>query len=250
MRSLFIEHIHEVFAKRKQRNSLYSLRSFARDLGLSSGKLSEMMRNKIKVSEKVFLTIAKKLEFNNELHNKLHSELMKYNKGRISIDTQDDGIDFTQIFTQQHLAISALFDLPMFENNLTWIANALSFDVDQCQILLDDLVLSGMITVNDEEYFKPENSSRRVKRPGKEGYKDYFKTGLLEAAKATDRRGEPLHWFNSTIAPMNEKNFKTFKSKMNVLMEELNYELSQQDEEADNIYHVNVACYPITNLSD
>jgi len=250
MKSLFIDHIHDVFEQRKQRNPLYSLRSFARDLDLSSGKLSEMMRGKIKVSEKAFHSISQCLDLNDSIKIELLDELKKYNEGRITLQDYDEEIDFTKIFSHTHLAISALFDLPFFNNDLEWMADTLKITTEQCQSCLDDLVLSGLISFENDVYVKNMMSGGQIKRPNKDSYKQYFQTGLLNAAQATINRDKPLHWFNSSIIPMNANNFKSFKEKMRVVIEELNFEVSDEGEEAEDVFHLMLACYPMTSLSD
>ena len=49
------------FSKRKLRNETYSLRAFARDLGVSASRLSEILSGKLGISEKTAETIASKL---------------------------------------------------------------------------------------------------------------------------------------------------------------------------------------------
>lgn len=56
--------LQNYFFEVQGRNSRFSIRAFAKKLGLSSSALSEILRGKRKISEKKALGIAKKLEFN------------------------------------------------------------------------------------------------------------------------------------------------------------------------------------------
>jgi hypothetical protein len=148
------------------------------------------------------------------------------------------------------LALSALFDLPFFENDINWMAKTLKINNDLCQNYLDDLVLAGMLSYSEGLYKKNIDTSGKVIRPNKEGYKEYFNAGMLKAAKATDYREKDNHWFKSIIVPLNESNFNLFKQKMKLVVKELNYEVSTQNEDVDDVYHIIVACHPMTSLND
>jgi uncharacterized protein (TIGR02147 family) len=114
---------------RKLKNTSYSLRAFARDIEISSGKLSDILGKKVGISKSTALKISKKLNLSEEDEN-LFLGLVEVGLERKSYNFDSKylvlGDDYFQILTNWHyFALVELIALDCFQNNVTWIAKRL-----------------------------------------------------------------------------------------------------------------------------
>lgn len=79
----FSEFLKAEYKKRKSRNGSYSLRAFARDLGLSPSRLCEVLQGNCGVSERTIETVASRL--------KLTSGARSHLKDLVIVETARDG---------------------------------------------------------------------------------------------------------------------------------------------------------------
>ena len=148
--------LRDVLSSRCARNPLYSQRSFARDLGLSSGTLSLIMRKKLGLSQQTALTIAKKLSMNPEEQDYFctlvdsldarSSAMREAAQIKLQILSEKHtsqkslALDAFQVISDwYHFAIRQLMKLPHYQDDPTWIAKALGIHVSQVESAIDKL---------------------------------------------------------------------------------------------------------------
>lgn len=77
----FRDFLLEELARRQKRNALYSMNAFARDLGFSSSRLSEILNTKVGISESRAADIAEKLHLSDS-ETKYFIDLVQSEHGR------------------------------------------------------------------------------------------------------------------------------------------------------------------------
>lgn len=148
------------FALRKERNPRYSLRAFARDLGLPQTRLSDILRGKYGISAVMAASIAARFGFTQketevfvlmvesrharsrlgrETARAKLSELGRANDQRVSVD------QFKVLSNWFHFAILELTRLDGFENSPRWIARRLGISIAEADGALKRLVSSGLL---------------------------------------------------------------------------------------------------------
>lgn len=142
------------YEKRKAKNSQYSLRSFARTLEISSGRLSEYLSNKREITNAVGVQIAEKLGFDQELttlflkcidshlENKkeLMRELIELERSPEFDFIPTDSSDRYQVVAEWHyFAILSLMELHDFQSSSEWIAKKLGLSENMIKESLDRL---------------------------------------------------------------------------------------------------------------
>lgn len=69
LEAFYREHLNSEFLERKRKNSRYSIRSYARSLGVDNGYLSKLLRGKTLISLDLADSIAKKLNLSTDVRN-------------------------------------------------------------------------------------------------------------------------------------------------------------------------------------
>jgi uncharacterized protein (TIGR02147 family) len=149
----YIDFLQDELLRRTSANRAYSLRAFAKALGLSSGELSEILRGKRKLSLKSAVKISKSLGLNsietkhlisligNEINEKSLSdkEIKSVNEAQLSID------QFTVISEWYHFAILNLADCKNFNWSYSYISKKLNIKPFEVKIAIEKMIHVGLI---------------------------------------------------------------------------------------------------------
>lgn len=144
-----VEIIHRKFIEKRLRNPNYSLRSFARTLGVNSGPLSEIISRKRPLSGKMASQIVQRLDLNIEEHGRFLSNTVP-TKTRVkarkfhSIDVDS----FAVIADWYHFAILSLLQTDDFNSDPHWIAKRLGITPSETKMALKRLQKLGFIKKN------------------------------------------------------------------------------------------------------
>lgn len=147
---------HE-FSRRVRFNPRYSLRAYARALGLSSGALSEILRSRRPLSLKAATRIARSLSLNAAETKRLY-ELVEADKRKALGETEPlrkpdprpeqkqlDEDTFHLVSGWQHFAILNLVDCEGFQWNASYIAKRLGLGIQQAKMAMELLVRIGLV---------------------------------------------------------------------------------------------------------
>lgn len=138
-----VEWLHSEFSKRHHRNPSFSLRAFARFLGVAPGPLSEILGRKRQLSVRQAELIAKRLGFTEmekghflalvENHSASSPELPPIRYRRIAAD------NFAVVADWYHLALLSLFETRGFQSDEAWMARRLGISLLQVRSALERL---------------------------------------------------------------------------------------------------------------
>ena len=154
------------FEGRKSRNPSYSLRAFARDLGLAAPKLSEILRNKCGISENSAKRLVQKLNlseheaeaFVNLVISK-HSRLPSQRASSIEkLKTLRDRLKFNEVSLESfkvisdwyHYAILELTEVRDFKSTVGWVASRLQISNQVVEEGIRRLFDCGLIEKNKD----------------------------------------------------------------------------------------------------
>lgn len=157
--------LQEEFSRRVRTNHRYSMRAFARSLELSSGELSEILRNQRPISLKVATKISKAMGFNS-VETKRFFELVDcekrnsfieasaeiYSNSSIQEQKKLDEDTFHLVSEWQHFAILNLLDCEDFQWNSSYVAKRLDLSQAQAQLAMNLLVRLNLIYKKGNKY--------------------------------------------------------------------------------------------------
>lgn len=156
------QYLIELYEKRKEKNPNYSMRAFARDLGLVSSQVSSLFMHKSSVTPKTARKISEKLDLpQSEKLKFLTAAQQDATSKRQAKIVDNDFMQISEITTQvisdwRHLAIFALVRADNFNPDPDWIADQLNFPKDVVQACLDRLLAVGLIK-QTKKTFEPNH---------------------------------------------------------------------------------------------
>jgi uncharacterized protein (TIGR02147 family) len=142
--------LQDELLKRKQKNSMYSLRALARDLEISTTSICDLLNDKRTLSKKNQEKVVEKLHLSPEQANfikdeasqkKLESTLEDVNRLYLEEDT------FNTIANWYYPAILNLAKLKKNKSCPNWIASRLGISVKEAQMAIERLQRLGLIEI-------------------------------------------------------------------------------------------------------
>lgn len=203
-----IELIRSEFQDRKERNSNYSLRAYAKALGLSHTSLSLAFSGKRDLSKESKIKISKILGIapNTILHLDTKSKKTKKmrNKGYDYISMND----FEQISDWVHYAILSLMNIKTKANvdksNPKWLSKRLNIDEKKAKSCFEHLKKLGFIKYNEDRGWIQTGKLIKVENKISTNFTKNFHKGLLsKAVESLENDPMEIRNFSSITFPAN-----------------------------------------------
>ena len=143
----------------KRKNPSYSVRAFAKKVGLNSGALSAILNGKRNVSEILARRIAERLMLDPQERAELFSlfpEKRLYQKEGMKTDSVDpsylqlSAAQYRVVGEWQHFAILTLLEVQDFDSSAEWIAKRLNLSVTKTEQSIARMISIGMLERNEE----------------------------------------------------------------------------------------------------
>ena len=230
-----------------QRNSLnpnYSLRAFARDLGVDSSFLSKLLNGKRSMTARTILTLAPRLSLTDEqVQSFLQGASGRRRRFSLSEESTLPIVPFGPVHEKldwTHLALLAMFDMEGFRADLPLIARRLNITEEAAKSLLQELTEMDFVE-QSEEGIRPKSdthytmSSRQQPRAMYIKSQIFSQAALSAAAEQTGHSAMTLAISESRIEEANER-IKKFRREL--------AEFMHGDGGRDCVYHLAISLFP------
>ena len=250
------------YQKRQQKNSVYSLRAFARDLGVSASHLIEVLSGRYGLSPKSATTIAQKIfklkskqDLFVALVTKEHGRTQKMrshaenfistflkNKKYINIDLKN----FSLMSNWYYLAFLELIDCKGFKFCHKWVAGRLNVHPEVIQQIISKLIQLGILRIEGKNlypqdlnnFFGNEISNREIKK---------FHLETMEKAKmAIFEQDLKEREFTSLTIALNTKDIELAKKRIRQFIINFSEEFGEVDEK-DQVYSLSLQFFRLTH---
>lgn len=256
---------HE-FQLRQKSNPSYSMRAFARDLELSSGALSEVMKGSRKISIKRFDKLAPKLQLTEAeaLHFKLQIALQKG-----SIVAKDIKEEISSLSRQGHQIISLsefevasnwlcfailnLSDTVGFHWNPNWIATRFGVESPQVHTALNALHEAGLIEWDKENNTARHLGKMQVATPSNlpsRSIRSYHATLLLKAKESLDILSHRKRMVSGVGFAVSASRMDELKKEVDAFLDGILNKYCNIKEEKNEVYQLQVALFPLTQVKE
>jgi uncharacterized protein (TIGR02147 family) len=237
--------------ERKKRNSNYSLRSFARDLGISPGHVSSLINKRKPLTMRQATQIVSKLNLSpSEQRNFIASAFPMNGQPRNEeLDhkrLEDD--EFALISEWQHLAILNLASLKNISSSPKLVAKRLNISSLQVIEAIQRLERLEYILVKDGKLKRLAKPLRTTTDIPSAAIRKYHKQNLELAKDKIDTVPIHLREFSSMVMPTNARNLARAKKMINDFKEKLCQELEIGS--CKEIYTLNIQLFPLTSQED
>jgi uncharacterized protein (TIGR02147 family) len=242
----FVHYLQNELIRRCRDNPNYSLRAFARGLGIDQSLLSKILRGKKSISQKMIFDLSRSLRIPRERQQEF---------------TRDNGLEQKKIQLMQdqfefladwyHMAILELAQLKHFKSDPKWIAATLGITVSEVNIAVDRLLRYEFIKIKRNgrwQIFRPNNNWTNTNATTS-ARKQYQKQLLDKAASAINQVDYNYRHNTSVTVAVNSKMISEFKALLNKYRDDLE-QVAQKSDGHTDVYQFCLAFYPLTNIEN
>ena len=141
-------YLQEELVLRCNRNPSYSLRSFAKAIGVSPSFLSKLLNGQRRITEEVFQKIVTNLNLEPDVRNAFMGEEAK--SSELEMAFRDLQLEYFKIISDwYHYALIELTNLDGFKNSPEWISSKLGITINQAKSAIDRLLNLDLLEMKD-----------------------------------------------------------------------------------------------------
>jgi uncharacterized protein (TIGR02147 family) len=126
--NLITAKIENEFVRAKSKNPSFSLRAFAKKIGLPASALSEVLKGKRPITKRMANKIADSLDLSIVERNQWQNLFLKNSNSALSKKVVLSENQFSKVADWQHFAILSLMETKSFHSDVDWIAKRLGID--------------------------------------------------------------------------------------------------------------------------
>lgn len=259
-----IRKLSDELSRRQRVNQAYSMRSYARFLGLDSGVLSAVLANKRSVPHNAVAAICKKLELK-PVEQKMfeagvsgarrvfqqigqsHPHLFASPDDFFLLEESE--LTYRVLSEWEYFAVLSLFDTVVFREDEGWIAARLRIDRERVRQILADLQTCGLVERAADGRLRKtrknlETTDGVVSKAIRQGNKEV----LQMAMEKIDNTALEQRSFSTVTIALNPKNLGRARDLIKTFRRNL-MELLEADEPTE-VFQLAIQLFPLTAMKD
>ena len=232
-------------SSRRNRNSQYSLRAFARDLGIGLGSMSEVMTGKRGLSPKNLMKVLQNLNLSQEQKE----ILLKGNKAKpLPQDEHELMLEdqFKLIADWYYIGLLNLAKLKANKAQPAWISQRLGIEPYMAVEALERLQRLGLLKIEKNKLVRTSNPITTSRDLPSTAIRKHHSQNLLLAEKAIHNVPVELREMGSVTMPVNLKNLTKVKELLLKTRKKVADLL--EDENATEVYTLSFQLFPLTEV--
>lgn len=239
------------YEDRITRNSRYSLRAYARDIGIRASRLNDILHGRDGLSRTTATEVGTKIGLANEhleyfidlvesshARSKTGRELAKarLTKYKKTVTYENLSLDaFAAISDWVHFAILELFAHKEFRSDSIWIANSLKISPMDAQEALQRLLRLGMIRQEEGRFVLSQTHSEVKPKTPSEAIKNFHRQILGKALQTLDQQPMEKREFITSMMSFNQSNIQEAKHDLQAFVKNFSEKYSASNH-ADDVY--------------
>lgn len=251
----FRDYLRHELIERCRKNPRYSMRAFARTLGVESSFLSKILLGRRSVTTALIERLSQPLRIDNatkenfqkaavQTREESRAQLRARNRAdfvKLSVDT------FEVIAAWQHYAIMELTLLAQFKSSTAWIARTLGIDEDTAQDAVDRLLRVGLLIRDEKGELKcNENCSTTSNKFTHLAFQKLQTDLLNKAAWAMEKVPMEMRDQSSITMAIDSRRLPQAKEKIKTFRRQL-MRYCQKPQKKDSIYQLMISFYPTSS---
>ncbi len=246
------EHIRSALFSRIERNPAYSLRAFARDLGVSHTYLSLVLNEKKRISPRQATWMAEAMQFDNVKAGAFVQSVLDHGERRPRQNAaalfRTLEIDRMKVLTGwYHFAILDLTLLKNFQPDAAWIAKRLGITSSQARLAADRLERLGLLKREMGKWTKTEAllsvPTTKSEAPMRRLHRELIQKSLQALASAKQKDFD-ARLISGSMIPANPERIAELKKRIDRFRRQAIRYLSEG--ECTELYQLNVQLFPLT----
>lgn len=249
------------FQERKSRNPSYSLRAFARDVGVAAPKLSEILRGKKGLSEASARKLAPRLGLSKE-ESDLFVNLVIAKHARRQHEREGAEERLKQLTTRlrfneasldsfkvisdwYHFAILELCDLPDFQSSPSWIAKRLQISEKIATEAVHRLFDLGLLAEKKKgQWYQTEAVLATPSGIPSSAIRNHHRQVLTKAEEALTKFSVEERDFSATTLAVSESHLEEARKMIKTFRRDLAKKLSEAPRK-DRVFCLSIQFFPL-----
>jgi uncharacterized protein (TIGR02147 family) len=238
----FRQYLQSELVRRCQRNPRYSIRAFAKALGMDASTLAKILNGKRKLGQKAILAMSAKLDIQPSLMSEILGLNNKYQ--------QLEQILFDVLSDWQYMAILELMTVDSFQADPRWISRALGISLSESKSYIQKLLDVGMLKIDESGKWHDTSSGKTTNiAPGLTSIslRQLQRSFLTQAIAALEN--VPLNQRDQTsmIMAIDVRLLPKARERVRQFRRDLAKFLSRSGERND-VYNLSISLFPLTQF--
>ena len=236
-----------------RRNPRFSLRSFAKQLGIDHSTLSQVLRSRRRLSARALEAVGKRMGLSEEtIRAYAQSFRKKSSSNRLPENPRSYHFDldtFQFLSVWYHYAILELLEVQEFKTDSRWIANALGIAVQDVNIALQRLLRLGLLEMSGRDRWMDKSGDAEFQSAAlTEAACNQMNQGIHELAiDAIKRIPSEYRVHRQMVVALGSRKLPRLKMLADDFMNELRSLVSESDVK-DDVYQMEISFFPVTTL--
>lgn len=244
----FRQYLQQELMNRCAKNPQYSLRSFAKALGIQAPTLSHMMRGTRKISPMMIKRLSLALGLGPE-----ETLAMISNKDGVPESLMQLTVDnFNLISEWYHFAILELVNSENFQADHKWIARVLGITTSEVNIAVERLIRLGLVEVDEDGQWILQSVNNTT--VGHEfttvAHKKLQKQFLQKATEAIDLIPIELRDQTGMTFSMCIEDMEEVKNRIKAFRRELTNFIERKPVPKDEVYQLSISFFPLSQKTE
>jgi uncharacterized protein (TIGR02147 family) len=240
----FIKALKEAYAQHREVNPRFSLRAFAKKIGLASGTLTVILnqKKKWKISAERAAEIVDMLNLSQSAKNSL---LIQMGLKPVIVTRQMEQADYPILLDWTYQPILMFFTLPVDKRDPKHIANALGLEEAKVNSVIDDAVARGLLVKkSDGQIERPEELLTSTDGPPSEVVRKHHKLNLEMAARSLNEQIPDLRDFTSFTFSGDGRKLKLLAKEIRDLYHKASL-IMDGGPDNDKVFRLSVQLFPM-----
>lgn len=251
----YITRIKEDLSLRQRNNPQYSLRAYARHVGMHPATLSQVLKGQRPLPMKDSTRLIEKMNLGPKERTLFLESLLrsKTSLDQIKIDEHDERFMLDESYYKviaewEHYAVLDLFDLKGFDSTLFEVSQRLGITENRASVVVNTLITTGLLKVAANGSFQKVHANiRTTEDVSSQALKDSHKETMRMGLDKIDEIEVELRDFSAMTVALNLEKLpeaktiiREFRQKMMGLL---------RDGEKTDVYQLAIQFYPLTQTT-
>ncbi|MDO9399316.1 MAG: DUF4423 domain-containing protein [bacterium] len=249
----YLSKIKEEFSRKQRANEHYSLRAYARDLGVHPSTLSQVMKGNRPLPLKDSASVVKNLKLGPKDKTLFMESLYrrKTSIDDIEISSLDERFMLDESYYKalaewEHFAVLELYEIVDFQANIAEISKKLKITPNRAEVVVNNLLTCGLLKRNDMGELKRAHASVRTTEDVKcQAMQESHKETLMMGINKLEEIEVEFRDFSSTTVAIDLEKLteaktiiREFRQKMEGLF---------RDGNKTDLYQLAIQFFPLTD---
>lgn len=236
------------FERRCKKNPSYSLRSYARSLGISPATLSGLLNGRRQLTTNMLEKIGTALGVKTEKILRGQRELLglKLDHTRKNFNMLSQDV-FAVVSDWYHLTILELMKLEDFRPDPKWIAQKINVNEIQIKIALERLQRVGLLEIINNKWIdRASGYTTHYNKAKTSSAKRRYQLQLLEKSKQSLLKDDfSIRDHSSITMAIDPKDISLAKEEIAAFRKRLSF-LLEKNENLKDVYQIQISLFPLT----